>query len=150
MAVRAPGRRRESGAAAVELAIILPLLALLLFGIMQYGFYFWARSSAAAAVREGARRVSVGDYASCSDLRSFVQTEVGAARGGKTVTTTRSFAKGTGNTLLGTEAGDIMTIKVSFYSLNVGLIPLPQGGLVSANAISRVESVKSPAPGGCS
>ena len=149
MAERFMTRRRESGAAAVEFAIILPLVALLLFGVMQYGFYFWARSSAAAAVREAARRVSVGDFASCTDLQSFVTAEVGAARAGHPVTTVRSFAKGTDNLLPGTEAGDIMTMTVSFQSLDVGFIPLPQDGLVSTTATSRVESVRTPPPGGC-
>ncbi len=149
MATRAHLRRGEAGAAAVEFALILPILVLLLFGTMQYGFYFWARSSAAAAVREGARRVSVGDYADCTAMRSFVQNEVGGARAGNAVTTTRSIAKGSGNTGGATQAGDTMTVTVSFNSLDIGLIPLPLGGLVTATAVSRIESVKSPAPGAC-
>lgn len=144
--------RRESGVAAVEFALVSLLLVTLLFGILQYGFYFWARSSAAAAVREGARRVSVGDYPACTgplSLSEFVQNEVGAARGGNAVTTTRTFENATGNTDPNGEVGDLMILKVSFQSLDVGFIPLPQGGVVSTTAVSRVESVKTPSPGPC-
>ncbi len=141
-------RRSESGAAAVEFALVLLLLVTILFGILQYGFYFWSRSSASAAVREGARRVSVGDYASCSDLGNFVQDQVGAARAGNTVSTNRTFQKATGNTAAGTQVGDIMTMTVSFTAFDIGFLPLPDGQ-VEAQAISRIESVKTPAPGAC-
>jgi len=149
MATRAHRRRDESGASAVELALILPFLVLLLFGTMQYGFYFWARSSASAAAREGARQSSVGDFASCSALQSFVTGQVGAARAGNTVTTTRSFTKGAGNTAPTTQVGDSMTITVTFSSLDVGLIPLPASGLVTVSAGSRVENVATVPPGSC-
>ncbi len=149
VATRIFPRRRESGAAAVEFALVSLLLVTILFGILQYGFYFWARSSASAAVREGARRVSVGDYPSCSDLQSFVENELGAARGNSSVSTTRTFANGTGNTNPATEVGDIMTLRVEFDSLDVGFLPLPLGGEVQAEAISRIESVKNSPPGAC-
>lgn len=149
MATRAHRRRGESGASAVELALILPLLVLLLFGTMQYGFYFWARSSASAAAREGARESSVGEYATCSALQAFVQGQVGSARGGNTVTTTRTFTKGAGNTGPAAQVGDAMTITVAFSSLDIGLIPLPASGLVTVRAVSRVENVATVPPVSC-
>ncbi len=149
MAARCLSRRRESGAAAVEFALVSLLLITLLFGILQYGFYFWSRSAANAAVREGARRVSVGDYADCAALKAFVQSEVGAAGAGNTVTTTRSIDKHPDNLLLTTEVGDIMTLKITFQAFDVGLIPLPLGGQVQSAAVSRIENIKSPAPGAC-
>jgi Flp pilus assembly protein TadG len=52
--------RREEGAAAVEFALIVGLLAMLIFGMMEYGLAFWQLQSLRAATREGARVAAVG------------------------------------------------------------------------------------------
>ena len=51
---------REDGAAAVEFALIVGLLAMLVFGMMEYGLAFWQLQSLRAATREGARVDAVG------------------------------------------------------------------------------------------
>ena len=53
----------ERGAAIVELAIVLPILVLLLFGIIEFGRGYNAKVELTAAVREGARAaaLSTGD-----------------------------------------------------------------------------------------
>ena len=51
---------REDGAAAVEFALIVGLLAMLVFGMMEYGLAFWQLQSLRAATREGARVAAVG------------------------------------------------------------------------------------------
>ncbi len=48
-------RRSQHGAAAVELAIVLPILILLVFGIVQFSIYFNRLQGLHAAAREGAR-----------------------------------------------------------------------------------------------
>ena len=52
--------RREDGAAAVEFALIVGLLAMLIFGMMEFGLAFWQLQSLRAAAREGARVAAVG------------------------------------------------------------------------------------------
>jgi Flp pilus assembly pilin Flp len=52
--------RGEDGAAAVEFALLLPLLVLLLFGIIEFGFAFSTRIQATNAAREAARQAVVG------------------------------------------------------------------------------------------
>jgi hypothetical protein len=49
---RGPG---EEGAVAVEFALILPFLVLLVFGIMDFGHYFYISHMVSDASREGAR-----------------------------------------------------------------------------------------------
>ena len=47
--------RSESGAAMVEFAIVLPMLALLVFGMIDFGRAFKFYNNLATAVRDGAR-----------------------------------------------------------------------------------------------
>lgn len=51
--------KKERGAAAVELAIILPLLLLLLLGIMEFGRAYNVQISLSQAAREGARHAAI-------------------------------------------------------------------------------------------
>jgi hypothetical protein len=52
--------RGEEGAAAVEFALIVGLLAMLIFGMMEYGLAFWQLQNLRASAREGARVAAVG------------------------------------------------------------------------------------------
>lgn len=60
---RAHARRDDRGAAAVELALILPILLVLVMGIVQFGLTFSQWLEMEHAAREGARWGSLG-YAS--------------------------------------------------------------------------------------
>jgi len=51
--------RREDGAAAVEFALIVGVLAMLIFGMLQYGIAFFELQNLRSAAREGARVGSV-------------------------------------------------------------------------------------------
>jgi Flp pilus assembly protein TadG len=59
-----PGRRtasqRDSGAAAVETAIVLPLLLLLVFGLIDFGRMLNAQITVTEAASEGARAAALG------------------------------------------------------------------------------------------
>jgi Flp pilus assembly protein TadG len=50
---RAPGA--SEGTAAVEFALVLPIMIVLLFGFVEIGRLFWSYQIASAAVRDGAR-----------------------------------------------------------------------------------------------
>ena len=51
--------RHQDGSAAIEFAIIAPLLFMLIFGMLQYGLAFFQVQNLRAAVREGARVAAV-------------------------------------------------------------------------------------------
>jgi hypothetical protein len=57
---RARRRRKTGGAAALEFALVAPLLFLLLFGIIDLALMFWVELSMQHAVREGARYAVTG------------------------------------------------------------------------------------------
>jgi Flp pilus assembly protein TadG len=52
----------EKGASAVEFAIILPILIMLVFGIIQFGVAFNSYITLTHATREGVRLAAVGLY----------------------------------------------------------------------------------------
>lgn len=64
---RRPGRS-ERGAAAVELAIVLPLLLLFIGGIVDFGRYFYTEIQLTNAAREGARAAVVSDASVASRI----------------------------------------------------------------------------------
>lgn len=57
-------RHREGGASAVEFALIVPVLFLLLFGIIDYGLLFFDSIGLRQGAREGARQAVVQKYSS--------------------------------------------------------------------------------------
>lgn len=58
----ARGGQRDQGAAALEFALIAPVLLSLLLGIIEFGFMFQAQLALTHAAREGARMAAVGKY----------------------------------------------------------------------------------------
>lgn len=52
--------KRDGGAAAVEFALVLPLLLLLVCAIIDFGRMFWEQSTLSGAAREGVRLVALG------------------------------------------------------------------------------------------
>jgi Flp pilus assembly pilin Flp len=55
-----PGTQRDRGAAAVEFALLLPMVLLLLFGIIDFGRALNAQITITEAAREGARLGALG------------------------------------------------------------------------------------------
>lgn len=57
------GRRTDEGAAAVEFALVLPFLLVLLCGIVDFGLAFNAKVTLTHAAREGVRAIALGETA---------------------------------------------------------------------------------------
>jgi hypothetical protein len=62
---------REEGVAAVEFAIILPVLCLILFGVLEFGRVWSQYQLYQGAAREGARCAAVASTSDC-----VIQTEI--------------------------------------------------------------------------
>ena len=52
-------KRGDDGASAVELALVLPLLLLIVFGVIQFGYMFFAWNSMATAAGQAARYMAI-------------------------------------------------------------------------------------------
>ena len=134
---------REAGASAVEFALVLPILTLLVFGIVQYGFYFLASQSASSAAREAVRRVAVGDCMGTNQLKTFVDNRLGAENVGD-LQVTPSFKKADGSPLASyasTDVGDRVELLVQFRSihLNLPFVPVPGNAVVAKRVEARIE-----------
>jgi Flp pilus assembly protein TadG len=65
----------DQGSAAVEFALVLPVLVLILFGIIDFGRMLNARITLSQAAHEGARAAAVADTATAA---STINTVMGA------------------------------------------------------------------------
>jgi len=64
--------REERGAAAVEFALVLPILIVIVFGIINFGIVLAQKASLAGAVRTGARYGSVNAYTATHSCKSVI------------------------------------------------------------------------------
>jgi Flp pilus assembly protein TadG len=64
--VARPGRRGQEGAAAVEIALVTPLLMLLVFSVISYGYMLSFRQALSQGAAEGARAAAVSPYPSAT------------------------------------------------------------------------------------
>ncbi len=72
-------RSDESGSALVEFALVVPLFALLLFGVIQFGLAFGGLASVRASVQNSARLIALDDpgqpsHSTCPPLTGAVPT----------------------------------------------------------------------------
>lgn len=143
MALRAisPRRRTEKGAAALEFALVMPVLLLLVFALIQYGMYFWAYQGGADAARMAARSAAVGSYPQdCSGFRTQVRDAIGKMAA-TTPTVTRTYTKT--DSTKGLQPGDLVTVTVDYNTLNLHFpfLPFIQDGYIKQTAQARVDNV---------
>lgn len=90
--------RNRSGAAAVEMALITPMLIILMFGSFELGNYFWNEHKVVKAVRDGARfagRQPFSNYiCTSSTVTDTALTNTDLTRRIKNVTRTGVLADG--------------------------------------------------------
>ena len=146
--------RSSRGAAAVEFALIVPILIVLVFGVIQYGWYFYAMQSGTSATSDAVRRLSVGDCQVASEREALIADRLGAARTGSTpvvASVTYTSAAAGHPVVTAPEVGGGVTLHVEFHTANFHFpfIPVPDDGTVTRTIFARVEDTN-PGPGGCS
>jgi Flp pilus assembly pilin Flp len=138
--------RAEDGAAAVEFALLLPLLVALLFGFIQFGVAFNDRIQATNAAREAARLAVVGiqDWGdiggSGKPFWQVVREEAGLDEIEDCSLVTDDLVGGT------------LTVSFNFpVNLVIPFVPSPPSWRTgTARASMRIEQLSAPiGPGGC-
>lgn len=137
--------RQARGASAVEFALVFTLVVLpLIFGIIQYGYHYWSLETAAAAAREAARAAAVGtDWDCTSDRAAAIASR--PAVGDDAPVVTRSYDTPDGQP----RVGALVTVTVTFDSLDVGFLPVPDDGRITESSRARVEVLRPDQPLPC-
>jgi Flp pilus assembly protein TadG len=128
-------RHGDRGAAAVEFAIIVPLLITLVFGIINFGAWFGQQLALNQAVREGARAAVVAGTGRTADVPTLVQNATtGIAMDPSAVVVSTNRCPGTGG-------GQSLTVTARYESQALAPLPLPGFDAVTlrAKAVFRCE-----------
>jgi Flp pilus assembly protein TadG len=124
-------RRNEQGQAVVEFAIVVPLIAMLLFAILQFGIVFNNYLTLTDAVRAGARKATVSRHA--TSRHQIVETAVKNAAPGL------DTAKLDISLLTSWEPGTDVKVSASYpYSVDV-LGMVVSSGEITSTTTERVE-----------
>jgi Flp pilus assembly protein TadG len=140
----------DDGASAVEFALVLPILLLILFGIIDYGLWFEDSISLRQGVRDAARQGVVGNYdggdptcaAMSTDqakLRCLVDRAADPATG-KAYAAIRVI--GADGSSPGGPPDEQLTLRVCAMVSGAGatgFVPLPGGGVIRSRVEMKVE-----------
>ena len=143
-------RRRDgtpdAGAAAVEFALVSVLLLTILFGILQYGYFFFQATAVEHAAREGARLASLGiPPAGCDAYAATVQQRAGAAD----LTRVEVMFTDT-DTMPGVARGDTVRLRLDWAPQDFNFPFLPfLDPTTQETATTRVERTNNTIPANC-
>jgi Flp pilus assembly protein TadG len=71
--------RARDGSAAAEMAMVLPLMLILIFGAFELGYYFLSEHVVDKAVRDASRyaaRLPLSDYPGCTSVDSTAEQQI--------------------------------------------------------------------------
>ena len=118
-----PRLRGERGASAVEFALVVPVLVLLVLGIAEFGRGFQVQGTLSAAAREGVRLMALqNDPAAARDaVREVASSLDPAITNAQIVITPATCPQGTGSTLVRLTVDYDMPFLTGFFGADVGL-----------------------------
>jgi Flp pilus assembly protein TadG len=136
-------RRRDDGAAAVEFALVLIPLLVILFGLVQYGLYFYSAQTGSNTVNAAVRQLAVGNCQVPGSLKTYVDNQLGAAAtGGATVTPAWKKVDGSGAADVTTAGiGGSVKLTITFRSMNMHFpfVPFLDDSILERTVQARVE-----------
>lgn len=97
MLARGHRRKDQEGASAVEFALLVIPFTVLLFGLIEFGFYFWTAQTTSGAARETARRVVVGDCWDQTQATTYARSQAPRLAGNVTWSPTPSSSLNVGD-----------------------------------------------------
>ena len=132
-------RRTRSGATILEMALTLAILLSLSFGTVEFGYFFFVKSTLQGAAREGAR-VAITPTAANSDVTTAVNRSLEAAGMNTANFTTTVKVNGTVANCNTAAAGQPVEVSVQGNWGTVGLRPL--GVIGTSKAVLGVATMR--------
>ena len=141
---------RDKGASAVEFALVMPLLFLLLFGIIDYGLWFNDSLSLRQGVREAARQAVVEspkspdacavasfsmDTVACETKAQIRIGLPGAVAYAKVFVATPAFVASSS----WVRGNSVVVCGMSKATSFTGFVPTPSGGLIKSRTMMSIE-----------
>lgn len=117
----------------MEFGLVVSIVLMVMLGIMQYGYHFWALETAEATAREAARRLAVGTGWSCVEAEVLQRVDFPAV-GSSTPAAAAAYEIGS------PRVGEDVTVTVRFETLDLGLFP-GVDQFVEGTSRARVEHV---------
>lgn len=148
---RAGGNGRDAGAAAVEFALVLPVLLLILFGIIDYGLYFGNALDTRSGVATATRQAVVNNFdTTCTPPGAF---PVGSDSGYLACMVEARTDPLSGQTFVkvilptdpasmqtGWYAGQSVVVCEATVAVGVtGYVPLPTDGVIRVRLVAQIE-----------
>jgi Flp pilus assembly protein TadG len=128
-------KKREQGQTMAEFTLVLPVLAILLFGVIQFGIAFNNYLAVTDAVRAGARQAAVARYLPPGEREAKVRAKVYASADGLDTSKLSVTVTASG----GWEPGSDVTVTASYpYSINL-LGKVVKDGFLTSKTTERVE-----------
>lgn len=139
--------RDDSGATAVEFALILIPLLTIIFALIQYGLYFYSAQTGSNTVNAAVRQLAVGNCQNSTQLQDYVDKQLGASSTDTDATVTPEFFTpatppvSVGSTVTDSALGGTVTLTITFHSMNMHFpfVPFLSDSTVSRTAQARVE-----------
>jgi len=127
------------GASVLEFVLVIPILAMLSFGIVDYGYYFYVKNTVQGAAQAGARAAIPGT-ALQSDVTTAVSnilTAAGLQNSGYTLTTSPTD-------VTTASVGSTVTVTVRINWSNVGIHALSSGwgGISNSKVITGAAAMR--------
>jgi Flp pilus assembly protein TadG len=139
MVTRKLRRWRDRGAAAVEFALCVPMLVLLIFGSIEFGLAVQARTMIGNAAREGVRVASLGG--SVADVQASALNALGSVSGTKNVTYTCTTTGSSTCDPAAPAKNSVATVVVTLnYTGITGMFPRLTNTTLTATSVMRIEN----------
>ena len=136
-------RRSEGGQTAVEFAVVIPVLLLLLLGIFQIGITYYNNESLQTSARDGARAGAIHTGSTLAQIQAYVDAAVRSNAAGLDTSTSKLVVT-SGCTLPPSTAptacdqGDTIDVTVT-YPWTIGVLAFSQSGTLTTHTKLRME-----------
>lgn len=137
--------RAEDGASAVEFALVLMPMLVIIFGMIQYGLYFYSAQTGSNTANSALRQLSVGNCQDNAALTTYVSEQLGAAKAGAP-TITRVYKNVDGSAPASPAAANVdvggtveLTLEFPTLNMNFPFLPFLSDAKVERTVEARVE-----------